>query len=104
MTCFQGCVGVVSFWTYISTGDSCTVIYLYLFNMDQWNAISELLSLSSVTLWHGLQVYPGTACTFHQNVMAVNIKDKRCCNWGGPDMTTAVVTPNIDSLLSSQMD
>ncbi|XP_042042659.1 uncharacterized protein LOC121787876 [Salvia splendens] len=48
-------------------------------------------------------VCPGTACTFHQNVMAVNIKDKRCCNLGGPDMT-AVVTPNIDSLLSSQMD
>ncbi|XP_042039909.1 uncharacterized protein LOC121785520 [Salvia splendens] len=48
-------------------------------------------------------VSSGTACTFHQNVMAVNIKDKRCCNLGGPDMT-AVVTPNIDSLLSSQMD
>ncbi|KAL1566964.1 hypothetical protein AAHA92_02497 [Salvia divinorum] len=48
-------------------------------------------------------VSPGTVCSCHQNVMAVNITDKQCCNLGEPNMT-AVVTPDIDSLLSSLMD
>lgn len=48
-------------------------------------------------------VSPGCDCSFPQKVVAINVSDKHCCELGEGNKR-AVVTPDIDSLLSSQRD
>ncbi|KAF9615522.1 hypothetical protein IFM89_024149 [Coptis chinensis] len=43
-------------------------------------------------------VSPGLDCVFAQNVAAINLKEKHCCDLGELDKR-AVITPNVDSLL-----
>lgn len=50
-----------------------------------------------------LQIYPGEKVTFSQAVVAINTKEKHCCALGEVDKR-AVVTPDVDSLLSSMDD
>lgn len=50
-----------------------------------------------------LQVAPGSDCSFPQKVMAINIRNKECCEVGDVNKR-AVVTPDIDFLLNSPLD
>lgn len=43
-------------------------------------------------------VSPGSDCVFAQNVVAINIKERHCCDLGELDKLL-VMTPNIDSIL-----
>lgn len=48
-------------------------------------------------------VSSGSDSSFSQKVMAINVKDKQCCELGEANKK-AVVTPDIDSLLDSEID
>ncbi|XP_043712418.1 DNA-directed RNA polymerase III subunit RPC4-like [Telopea speciosissima] len=48
-------------------------------------------------------VSPGSDCAFAQDVVAVNTEEKHCCILGLPDKR-AIVTPNVNSLLSRIAD
>lgn len=48
-------------------------------------------------------VSPGADCSFFQDVVAFNIKEKECCSIGNLDKR-AVVTPDVDYILNSVID
>lgn len=50
-----------------------------------------------------LQISPGAKMTFSQAAVAINTKEKHCCELGEVEKR-AVVTPDVDSLLNSMDD
>lgn len=51
-----------------------------------------------------MQVSTGIKCHFPQNVMAVNVEDKRCCRLGDVNEDKAVVAADVDYLLGLKTD
>ncbi|XP_051131461.1 uncharacterized protein LOC127251687 [Andrographis paniculata] len=48
-------------------------------------------------------VSPGLSCTFAQDVTAVNVEEKICCNLGEVQ-NRVVITPDMDSLIDAESD
>lgn len=61
------------------------------------------ISYKSPYISNWVQVSAGLDCVFAQDIVAINTEEKQCCVLGELSMR-AVITPDVDAVLSSMSD